>query len=216
MSGLSRWAALARRLFPVRVRVRVRMRTAVQARTDVPPVDPKEFRRLMGLFATGVTVITAETDEGVHGMTANAVMSVSLDPLLVCVSVDRRARLNRFLEASRGFAINILADGQRHLSQFFAGLWQGPPPEYRVQTWVGGPRLLGCLASIGCAVDDVLDGGDHRLFLGRVLAVHRSDAQLSPLLFFGGRYHKVPEPEMAPRDPVEVWRPEEVQIFYGE
>ena len=216
MSGASRWAALARRLFPVRVRVQVHVRTAGQPRGDLPPVDPKEFRRLMGLFATGVTVVTAATDEGVHGMTANAVMSVSLDPLLVCVSVDRRARLNRFLDASRGFAINILADGQQHLSQFFAGLWQGPPPEYTAETWVGGPRLLGSLASIGCAVDDVLDGGDHRLFLGRVLAVHRGAGQLSPLLFFGGRYHRLPEPERAPRDPVEVWRPEEVQIFYGE
>ena len=216
MSGFSRWAALARRLFPTRVRVQARVRIAGQARSDLPPVDPKEFRRLMGLFATGVTVVTAATTEGVHGMTANAVMSVSLDPLLVCVSVDRRARLNRFLDASQGFAINILADGQRALSQFFAGLWQGPPPEYRVETWVGGPRLLGCLASIGCAVDTVLDGGDHRLFMGRVLAVHRGDAQLSPLLFFGGRYRTLPEPERAPRDPVEVWRPEEVQIFYGE
>ncbi len=214
MRTYGRLAALARRLFPVRVRVEVRM--AVQPRSDLPPVDPKEFRRVMGLFATGVTVVTAATEAGVHGMTANAVMSVSLDPLLVCVSVDRRARLNAFLDASGGFAINILADDQQALSQFFAGLWQGAPPVYRVETWIGGPRLSGSLASIGCAVHAVLDGGDHRLFVGRVLAVHRSEGQLSPLVFFGGRYHRLAEPERAPRDPVEVWRPEEVQIFYGE
>ncbi len=214
MSGSSRLAALARSLS--RIRARVQGRGAGRAHDTLPAVDPKEFRRVMGLFATGVTVVTAASEEGVHGMTANAVMSVSLDPLLVCVSVDRRARLNRFLDASRGFAINILADDQQALSQFFAGLWQGPAPEYQVEAWVGGPRLRGCLASIGCAVDAVLDGGDHRLFVGRVLAVHRGDGHPSPLLFFGGRYHRLPEPERAPRDPVEVWRPEEVQIFYGE
>ncbi len=212
--GYARLAALARRLF--RVHVRVQVRRAGRSERDLPPVDPKEFRRVMGLFATGVAVVTAATEAGVHGMTANAVMSVSLDPLLVCVSVDRRARLNAYLDASGGFAINILADDQRALSQFFAGLWQGAPPAYRVETWVGGPRLSGSLASIGCAVHDVLDGGDHRLFVGRVLAIHRSEGQLSPLVFFGGRYHRLAEPEKAPRDPVEVWRPEEVQIFYGE
>lgn len=195
---------------------RVRGRDAGQGRDGLPPVDPKEFRRVVGLFATGVTVVTAASNGGVRGMTANAVMSVSLDPLLVCVSVGRQARMNKVLAGARGFAINILTDGQRALSQYFAGLWQGPPPDYRVETWIGGPRLVGSLASIGCAVQDVLDGGDHRLFVGRVLAVHRSEGQLSPLLFFGGRYHGLPEPETAPRDPVEVWKPEEVQIFYGE
>ena len=214
MRGYARLSALVRRFF--RVQVHVQVRRMERAEHDLPPVDPKEFRRVMGLFATGVTVVTAATEAGVHGMTANAVMSVSLDPLLVCVSVDRRARLNAYLDTSGGFAINILADDQRALSQFFAGLWQGAPPAYRVETWVGGPRLSGSLASIGCAVHDVLDGGDHRLFVGRVLAIHRSEGRLSPLVFFGGRYHRLAEPERAPRDPVEVWRPEEVQIFYGE
>jgi flavin reductase (DIM6/NTAB) family NADH-FMN oxidoreductase RutF len=89
-------------------------------------------------------------------------------------------------------------------------------PEYQLEPWIGGPRLVGALTSIGCRVHGVLDGGDHRLFLGQVLALYRSEGRLSPLLFFGGRYHRLAEPVVAPRDPVEVWNPEEVQIFYGD
>jgi len=70
------------------------------------------------------------------------------------------------------------------------------------------------VAAVGCRVDRVLDGGDHRLFLGRVLAVHRMDGPLNPLLFFGGRYHRLREPVREPQDPLEAWNPEDVRIFY--
>ncbi len=177
--------------------------------------DPKEFRRVMGLFATGVTVVTAAAGERTHAMTANAVMSVSLEPLLVCVSVGRTARMNAFLEEAGGFALNILSEAQEDLSRYFAGMWQRPtPPDYRFVPWVGGPRLEGALASVGCAVDRVVEAGDHRLFLGRVLALHRSEAPLRPLLFFAGAYHRLRHPAASARDPLEIWRPEEVQIFY--
>lgn len=177
--------------------------------------DPTEFRRVMGLFATGVTVVTAQVGSSVHGMTANAVMSVSLDPLLVCVSVGRRARMDAILQQTDGFALNILSEDQQALSQFFASVWpHASPPEYRLDPWVGGPRLVGCVAAVGCRVDRVLDGGDHHLYLGRVLALHRTEGPLNPLLFFGGRYHRLREPVGVPRDPIELWNPEEVQIFY--
>ena len=137
--------------------------------------DPTEFRRVMGCFATGVTVVTAQAGTDLQGMTANAVMSVSLDPLLVCVSVNRRARMDAFLSRAGAFALNILSEDQQALSQFFAGIWPHPsPPEYRLEPWVGGPRLIGCLASVGCIVDRALDGGDHHLFLGRVLGKVKS------------------------------------------
>jgi flavin reductase (DIM6/NTAB) family NADH-FMN oxidoreductase RutF len=177
--------------------------------------DPKEFRQVMGLFATGVTVVTAQTPDRMHGMTANAVMSVSLDPLLVCVSVDRRARMNAFLEEARGFVINILAEDQERLARYFAGRRQDPPP-YEVEPWVGGPRLRGCLAAVACTMEEIAPGGDHRLFLGRVRALYRRESRLSPLLFFAGHYHHLPRPEDDVRDPVEVWRPEDVQIYYGD
>lgn len=184
-------------------------------RRSPDPTDPTEFRRMMGLFATGVTVVTVQAGGEMHGMTANAVMSVSLDPLLVCVSVSRRARMDGFLKQAGGFALNVLSEDQQALSQYFAGAWpHATPPEYRLEPWAGGPRLVGCLAAVGCRIDGVLDGGDHRLFLGRVLALHRTEGPLLPLLFFGGHYHRLREPAGAPRDPIEVWNPEEVQIFY--
>lgn len=180
-----------------------------------PPVDPTEFRRVMGMFATGVTVVTAEVGGEAHGMTANAVMSVSLDPLLVCVSVNRRARMDGFLERAGGYAVNILAQDQQALSQFFAGAWKpATPPEHRLVPWIGGPRLVGCLAAVGCRIEGALEGGDHRIFLGRVLGLYRAEGALNPLLYFGGRYHQLREPALAPLAPVDVWNPEEVQIFY--
>jgi flavin reductase (DIM6/NTAB) family NADH-FMN oxidoreductase RutF len=182
---------------------------------DLRLPDPTEFRRVMGLFATGVTVVTAQVGAEMHGMTANAVMSVSLDPLLVCVSVSRRARMDGFMVQAGAYALNILSEDQQALSQFFAGAWpHASPPEYRLEPWVGGPRLVGCVAAVGCQVDRVLEGGDHHLFLGRLLTLHRADGPLNPLLFFGGGYHRLREPVRVPRDPIEVWYPEEVQIFY--
>ncbi len=177
--------------------------------------DPTEFRRVMGLFATGVTVVTVQAGDEMHGMTANAVMSVSLDPLLVCVSVARRARMNGYLNKAGGYALNILSEDQQALSQFFAGVWPHPsPPEYRLEPWVGGPRLVGCVAAVGCRIDHVQEAGDHQFFLGRALSLHGADGALNPLLFFGGRYHRLREPARVPRDPIEVWNPEEVRIFY--
>ncbi|MER3456838.1 MAG: flavin reductase [candidate division GAL15 bacterium] len=169
----------------------------------------------MGLFATGVTVVTASAGDHTHAMTANAVMSVSLDPLLVCVCVGRQARMNRFLEEAGGFVLNILSEHQESLSRYFAGMWQPPePPPYRFVPWVSGPRLEGALASVGCSVYQILEAGDHRLFLGQVLALHRGEGPLRPLVFFAGGYHRLREAAFAARDPLEIWKPEEVRIFY--
>lgn len=182
-------------------------------RVDAP--EATEFRRVMGLFATGVTVVTVQAGAEMHGMTANAVMSVSLDPLLVCVSVARRARMNVHLTKAGGYALNILSEDQQVLSQFFAGIWPHPsPPEYRLEPWVGGPRLVGCVAAVGCRIDQIHEAGDHQFFLGRVLSLHHAEGAVNPLLFFGGRYHRLREPVRGPRDPIEVWNPEEVRIFY--
>ena len=167
-----------------------------------------EFRRVMGLFATGVTVVTVQAGDEMHGMTANAVMSVSLDPLLVGVAVARRARMNGYLRKAGGYALNILSEDQQALSQFFAGIWPHPsPPEYRLEPWVGGPRLVGCVAAVGCRIDQIQEAGDHQFFLGRVVSLHRAEGALNPLLFFGGRYHRLREPVRVPRDPIEVWNP---------
>src|SRR2546427_10011344 len=130
-------------------------------------MDSKSFRRVLGLFATGVTVVAAQHDDEIHGMTANAVTSVSLDPLLVLVCVGKHARMNQFIQGAGGFSINVLAEDQESLSRYFSGAWphQGPP-EFRFVPWPGGPRLVGALAAVGCVVDRRGGGGGPPLLVG--------------------------------------------------
>lgn len=163
-------------------------------------VNVAEFRRTAGLFATGVTVVATAEGEQVHGMTANAVCSLSLEPMLMLVCINKQARLAGFLQEASGFSINILRHDQRALSVYFAGSWKEPtPPPLRFVPWQGGPRLEGCAAAVGCEVQSVLEGGDHWIAVGRVLALHRGVEPIKPLLFYAGRYGQLDareEPEV--------------------
>ena len=151
------------------------------------------FRRTMGLFATGVTVITARMNGSVHGMTANAVTSVSLDPLLVLAAINRRASMSNIIQQAGEFAINILSERQEELSRHFAGAKIRPPPaslRFEADSDDGAPYIVDTLAAIRCRVARVLDGGDHVILLGRV--VHfRDGPPASPLVYFGDRYCSV-------------------------
>jgi flavin reductase (DIM6/NTAB) family NADH-FMN oxidoreductase RutF len=178
-----------------------------------PPVDPLAFRRVMGAFATGVTVVAAQQGDEVHGMTANAFTSVSLDPLLVLVCIATHARMDGFIRRAGGFSVNFLSADQEPLSRYFANAWRpAAPPEFRFDPWDGGPRLVGSLASVGCRLDHAVDAGDHRVVLGRVIALFEGDPTALPLLFFSGRYRRLSELEgtVAP----EPWSHQDVQIFY--
>jgi flavin reductase (DIM6/NTAB) family NADH-FMN oxidoreductase RutF len=169
----------------------------------------------MGLFATGVTLVAAQHGDEIHGMTANAVTSVSLDPLLVLVCVAKGARMNRFMQNAGGFSINILSEDQEALSRYFAGSWNPPaPPEFRFAPWEGGPRLVGCLASVGCLTDRFIEAGDHWIVVGQVVALHQGDPTARPLTFLGGRYRRLTEAE-GPAVP-EAWSDDAVQIYYDE
>ncbi|QZA31993.1 flavin reductase family protein [Hydrogenibacillus sp. N12] len=154
-------------------------------------MDPQLFRRTMGRFATGVTVITVADGESVHGMTANAFMSVSLDPSLIVVSVDRRARMHERLRLATHFAVSILAADQKPLSLHFAGRTD---PTLAVTFVRRGPWafLPGVLAEIGCTVHARYDGGDHTLFLGRV--EHLAPYEGEPLVFYQGQYRTLADP----------------------
>src|SRR3989304_5598960 len=97
------------------------------------------FREVIGLFATGVTVIAAESEGEIHGMTANAVASLSLEPTLVLACVNKRALLGDILSRAKGFSINILREDQKALSTYFAGAWsEKTPPPFRFVPWEGG------------------------------------------------------------------------------
>ena len=170
----------------------------------------------MGLFATGVTVMAVDVAGGTHGMTANAVSSVSLEPLLLLVCVDHRARLHEQLTVGRAFSVNVLREEQEPLSRYFAGSWPASrPPEFRFQRWEGGPLLVGALAAAGCRVAGLLDGGDHTIVLGEVIGLHTGEPG-SPLLFFGGRYRHLKEAEEYVGAPADPWTHETVRVFYDE
>jgi flavin reductase (DIM6/NTAB) family NADH-FMN oxidoreductase RutF len=160
----------------------------------LPDIDSRTYRNTIGLFATGVTVITTQVDSEVHGMTANAVASLSLDPMLLLVSVGKKARMAAYLQHATAFTVNILRADQEALSTFFAGGWKEPePPPFTFLPWEGHPelgdvRLDGGLGSIGCRVHEILEGGDHWIVVGQVAALSQGAEPRNPLLFYSGRY----------------------------
>lgn len=146
-----------------------------------------DFRRAMGKFATGVTVVTTRKGETAHGMTANAFTSVSLDPPLVLVSVDKRSNTHRFIQTENAFGINFLRADQRDLSNHFAGKPNIAAEAKLNVFWHGNiPLLDDCLVNIACRLWASYDGGDHTLYVGEVIALNATEG--SPLLFFGGDY----------------------------
>jgi len=152
------------------------------------PIDKNELRRIMGHFATGVTVITTISKERApYGLTANAFTSVSLEPPLVLVSVDKKAESYPYFEQSRVFTVNVLSDEQESLSRRFAvsggNKFEGVAYHRGVNE---APILDGTLAHIECQLYAAYDGGDHTLYLGEVLEAETREGK--PLLFYRGGY----------------------------
>ncbi len=142
----------------------------------------------MGHFATGVTIITTVNKEGqIHGFTANAFTSVSLEPPLLLISVDKKAESWPAFEESRIFTVNILADSQEALSRKFAvsGGNKFEGVAYRIGA-NRAPIIEGALAYIECTLWAVYDGGDHTVFLGEIQQAEVREER--PLLFFRGGY----------------------------
>lgn len=155
-------------------------------------VDQTEFRRVMGHFATGVTVITTHDGAGtLAGLTANAVSSVSLNPPLVLVCVDKGAESYPAFSASGAFAINILSEEQEAISRRFAksGGDKFTGTGYRLGV-TGSPLLSDVVAHIECKVKHAFDAGDHTIFVGEVLEI-AVDGERDPLLYFRGGYRNL-------------------------
>ena len=154
--------------------------------------DPQAQRRIFGRFATGVTVVTTRKSDGFHGMTANAVTSLSLDPPLVLVAVDRRALMHAALHEGQCFAVNVLTEEQEALSRRFA---TAGPKEFGDLNWTaavtGAPVLADVLAWADCRLAHVLPGGDHDIFVGEVVAGDARDGR--PLLYYAGKYRRIAE-----------------------
>lgn len=170
-------------------------------------LDSRLFRSTLGLFATGVTVVATGAGDNFHAMTVNAFSSLSLDPPLVLFCPSKKAKMAELLPDTRGFSINLLRTDQQPLSNFFAGMWKEPePPIFRFLDWEGGPRLENGLASIGCTLEHLLEGGDHWIAVGRVVALHLGAEPRRPLLFYSGKYREL-EPDPTPATAFE-------QVFY--
>jgi len=154
-------------------------------------VTKADFRKALGTFATGVTVITLDSEGDVHGMTANAFTSVSLDPMLVLVCVNRQARTHAHLHAKKRFGVNVLAESQCAISEHYAR----PNREDSARaagarfdrTAHGTPVLRGAIAYLECRLQSVQDAGDHSIFIAEVEEVVVRKGR--PLLYFGSSYH---------------------------
>ena len=143
------------------------------------------------MFATGVTVLTTRVGEQVHGMTANAFMSVSLRPPLVLISIDRRAKMGAIMHEGTRFGVSVLEARQTGLSDRFAGRVADDLPEATFEIVHETPLVEGALAHLVARVVRSYWGGDHSLFLGQVEFARYGEGR--PLLFHGGRYERLIE-----------------------
>jgi flavin reductase (DIM6/NTAB) family NADH-FMN oxidoreductase RutF len=152
--------------------------------------DSKKQRKIMGQFATGVTVVTTGGDAGRHGLTANAVASLSLDPPLVLVAVDKKALTLNYLKKNRCFAVNILRHGQEDISRRFARPGPKDFSDLNITTAkTAAPILPGCLAYVDCRLVDILPGGDHEIFVGEIVEGEYQGGD--PLLYHAGGYRRL-------------------------
>lgn len=158
------------------------------------PALVQDYRNTIGLFATGVTVLIIEHEGQVRCMTANAVSSLSLDPVQLLVCPSKKAAFSELLHQGTHFTVNVLGIHQEKLSNYFAG---AKTETVENETHYGNlfsdsfsaPRLKDCIASFACRISHQYDGGDHWIIVGEVLELYKNNKEPEPLLFFGGKYH---------------------------
>jgi flavin reductase (DIM6/NTAB) family NADH-FMN oxidoreductase RutF len=151
--------------------------------------DARQYREVMGRFASGVAIVTVASPDGPRGLTVNALASLSLDPLLLLVCFDNRARTLPLVESTRRFGVNVLRAGQEDLAARFASKLPEPEKFDTVAhgTEAGVPVIDGVLAWLACDLQELVPGGDHTIGIGAVTAMHASEED-EPLIFYRGRY----------------------------
>ena len=157
---------------------------------SVETFDEDSFRQVLARFATGVVVVTGSTEEGPAGLTCQSFSSLSLDPPLVLLSTARTSKTWPRIEATGRFAVNVLGDDQRDLSERFA---VSGGDKFAGTTWrpgaLGNPLLDGAIAHLECDVHAVHDGGDHVIVIGRVRALEAPGLEeRAPLVYFRSAY----------------------------
>ncbi|NMM04087.1 flavin reductase family protein [Paraburkholderia sp. RP-4-7] len=152
-------------------------------------IDTKLYRSVMGLFATGVTVISYVVEGKPAGMTANAFMSVSMEPPLVLISVRKQSRFNDIVKVGVPYGVNFLAESQQPISAHFGGRWDETLQIPFVEK-SGTPLIDGSLAHIVARTTAVHEAGDHLLYVGEIEYLQLGE-QRKPLVFFSGKYKQV-------------------------
>lgn len=158
--------------------------------------EPGFFRKVMGHFVTGVSVVTTFDGDRPQGITVNALSSVSLEPPLVMIALDRRRFITPTVRAAGRYAVNVLAEDQQEISDCFAGADVTPGrPDFCGARWhegeTGLPLIDGAIATLECTVVETFSAGDHDLFIGRVDALGSQADHPQPLLFYRRRYLRI-------------------------
>jgi flavin reductase (DIM6/NTAB) family NADH-FMN oxidoreductase RutF len=156
-------------------------------------LNPLEYRRVVGRFATGITVITTVTGDLHHAMTCNSFTSVSLDPVLVLFCAEKVARFHGAVLESGTWAVSVLSTGQQHISRHFAVRGRDLEGQFDELPHTLGPVtgavvLDGALAALECRTVSVTDAGDHTVLIGQVLGLSVPEPTADPLLYYEGRY----------------------------
>jgi len=168
-------------------------------------VDPAALRRVLGGFATGVTVVTSLHDGVPRGVTVSAFMSISLEPPLVLVALDQARSLDPVIQATRAYAVNILGEDDAALSDCFAGASVEPGRDaFCGASWrpgsLGMPILDRAIAHLECRLEQVVRLGDHDFLVGRVVSISGEADEAQPLLYYRRRYLRI---ERATSSPLE-------------
>lgn len=155
-------------------------------------IESQELRRIMGHFATGVTVITTKDKDGaLTGLTANAFMSLSLNPPLVLISVDKGATCYACFELKNGFTVNFLSEDQEEISRRFATKGADKFADLKWRAGGNGAAIIeGALGYVECRITECHEGGDHTIVVGEIVDARATGER--PLLFFKGKYQRLP------------------------
>lgn len=157
-------------------------------------VSPDDFKGALGSWAAGVTIVTTKQDDLVYGITVSSFSSLSVDPLLIIVCIAKSNKLADMVVDTKKFAVSILAEGQDDISNAFSKSGRDPLPEFEGITTItaetGCPIIDGSIAYLDCELHEALEGGDHIIAVGRVVAASY-DPSVNPLMYFRRGYRTV-------------------------